>query len=916
MTLEKQLVEKAFYNSFYQNNNDETVHPIAILGEALMAGQADESADLASIRFAQGEVYFKNKDFESAVFKWELVDNPLKFWARKNIGDAYYAQGYFSKAEEMYKTIETEDMTLKAEVALQLFSLYIREENISSADRVIKDIVQIHPDYPTLTEIARVFFEENKDYDSAIELAVNESARTKNEDWFNTLISYIRSGHAKGTAPDYFNKAIYAAEGVRDEVFESLVRALWNHFKNEESYIQWIININSILAGMEIGNHAWHQLSSSFKETYSYLVNGRFTLKEVEHMVPGLVSNWLGLAHDSDILFASAAVLSWSELFQESISQDVINQAENLIYRTGKEYDALKNGIELYQSIVSWAEKNDTVIDSKYEWIIQELLDLKTRHIVVAGTKGNGKFTFSNSLIGQSILNADTTGVIAFKNYQDTAIQRITDAQVQDITHKDFYELTGRGQNRSEIIEFKLPSKFFRENGLSLLETPAFTDATPDRNPVFDYLHFADSLLFILNADTPFTAEERDILMQIREAAPDLPIHFVINSMDAYYGKDAAHRVAEETRSLINAYFPKAHVFGYSSEEESFKGFRELGEFISTSYSQGNFEKERTAKLLFYIRQTIKGLIEKRSQQEKRLEKTVQWDVDILSKLKGASHQLDDLEKVKAGRVEKSFASIKAKVRAEMEEKIPQLLKKSSDFINEDSDFSTIEEKLNDEMNERIESYIDRDILPRFYLSLQEWIKNAAGEFNESQTFLDEMREGFNSMYGEEKLALKCDFKVLDDWQRDSDRMTGGFHLDNMKILHRFSPQQFLLKSAGKLFGAISQNKTPVYNKYKQYIESEDYSEIAKKVTDKFLSQFDMFERSLNRDMRMFFKEPNKELLSVIEDTEKAISSNTKTLEALKQDPAAYYDPLTLFEVRLRSFEWIMIVDKEVQYIY
>ncbi|WP_409296938.1 GTP-binding protein [Peribacillus sp. SCS-26] len=912
MTLEKQLVAKTFYEAFLPDNS--SGHAESLLGEALFLGRTDETVDLSNIRFAQGEVYYHNKDYESAIFKWERVSNALKLWAEKNIGDAHYEEGNLTEAEGVYLSIDTHDPTLRSETALQLFSLYIKQEKKESADKVIKKIVSEHPEYPTLTEIARVFYEENHDWHSAVELAASESVRTRAGAWFNTLISYIKSGRASGFGPEYFNPAIGAAEKTDDRIFEELTAALWENFREQEAYLGWIVNINKLLALMDITSHSWRRLSPLFRETYLYLVGGSYTLKEIDHIVPGHASAWLLLADDQDLLFASSAVLAWSELFPESISQDTVHAAEQSIYQSDKQYDGLKKGMELYESITSWAGGNSVAVDASEDWVIRELLNLDSRHVMVAAASGNGKFTFSNSVLGESILNADTSGMIAFKNHQDTLIKHTAEDE-KNLTFKDFNEVTSRRQRQGDLIEFNLPSRFLRENRLMLLETPAFNDHNTDINPMFSYLHFADSLLYILNADDPFSEEDREILLKIREQAPDLPLHFIINSMDAYYGKEAASRVVKETLETIQSYFPHAGIFPYSSEEGSFKGFRELGEFIEWGFSRGNFEKERTAKLLFYIRQALKGLVQKRVENEKKLDHQIGWDVDMLSKLKGASHQLDDFEKGKAARIQTTFSSIKAKVRAEMEAKIPKILQKTSDIITEDSNYADLERKLNMEMNERVESYIDRDILPRFYLSLQEWIKTAAVEFNEGQQFLDEMKDGFNKLYGNEEFELKGDFRVLDDWRRDSDRMTGGYSQEQFSFLNR-SPQQMLLKSAGRLFGAISQNNTMLHSKYKQYVENEDYSEAARKVTDKFLMQFDMFEKSLERDVKMFFKEPNKEINGAIEDTEKTITENTSALEGLKQNPSAYFDPLTLFEVRLRSCEWIMIVDKEVQYIY
>ncbi len=67
----------------------------------------------------------------------------------------------------------------------------------------------------------------------------------------------------------------------------------------------------------------------------------------------------------------------------------------------------------------------------------------------------------------------------------------------------------------------------------------------------------------------------------------------------------------------------------------------------------------------------------------------------------------------------------------------------------------------------------------------------------------------------------------------DTDRMTTRIQMDEVNILRRFTPAQFLLKSAGKLF-EFFQNKSMLYNKYKQYVENEDYTEVTASIMKKF----------------------------------------------------------------------------------
>ena len=54
-----------------------------VLGEAYLEEQKKDISDLSAIRFAQGEVYFHYKDYESAIFKWENIRNELGTMGKK-----------------------------------------------------------------------------------------------------------------------------------------------------------------------------------------------------------------------------------------------------------------------------------------------------------------------------------------------------------------------------------------------------------------------------------------------------------------------------------------------------------------------------------------------------------------------------------------------------------------------------------------------------------------------------------------------------------------------------------------------------------------------------------------------------------------------------------------------------------------
>src|SRR5699024_7468350 len=108
-------------------------------------------------------------------------------------------------AENSYHEVETDSITLKTEVLLQLFSLYIQQDQREKSIDTIKKVVQLNPDYTDVTEIAQRFFENTKDWNNAIELAVDEAIRTESIDWFEVLAGYAERGLTANHRPNYFH---------------------------------------------------------------------------------------------------------------------------------------------------------------------------------------------------------------------------------------------------------------------------------------------------------------------------------------------------------------------------------------------------------------------------------------------------------------------------------------------------------------------------------------------------------------------------------------------------------------------------------------------------------------------------------------------------------------------------------------
>lgn len=913
MTLENQLIQKLSYEAFMQEN--EKKHPIQVLGEAYQEEQKNDMPDLAYIRFAQGEIYYHHKDFEAAIFKWENINNELEPWAKKNTADAYYELGLLSTAEDFYKSVVTDNEILNTEVALQLFSLYIERGKLEPAVNIIKKTVSLNPDYPNVTEIARAFFEGEKDWKNAVELAVNESIRTESPAWFDVLNSYIDSGFTRDNIPEYFLPVLNVLYGVDQRRFEKLAVSLWNSYRDGDYYFAWLKEFNQLLLTLEVNRQdSWQNLSEQYQEAYFWLIDGRFLIKKIKNLVPVMLTNWLRVTDSAHALSASAAVLSWGEIFPSSISPESVGDAEKLLSYSGKNVNWLEEGLKLFDTIQNWSKGFGMEVGNRMNWIIEELTDFNTHHLLVAGMSGNGKSAFINTVLGEEILgDAPTSAMVMFRDHAQVEIDEVTDGEinmVSDLT--DFQERTERRRNAgSSIVDFKLPSQFLQENHISIIDTPGFNGNGFEGSETAKYLHLADTLLFVLNADSPLTDRERGILSYIQELAPQIPVHFLLNKMDILYNQKEAAAVVDETWAKINSYFPNAKVFAFSSQYESTQQLRDLTEFIKLNVSLGISDEERTAKLLFFVRQTITNLLQNRVAMENDLVESIKWNKDMTIKLNGAKNQLNDIETEKKRIITKSYHSIKEEIKNEISDEIPKLLRDSSKLITEESDFGKIHLELNEEMNNRIREYLEEIVMPKYYYSLQEWIKQARAEFSESQNYLDEMSEGFNTLYGEERIKLDCDFKILDDWRRDADRMTSGIQVEKENILLRRTPGQFLLKSAGKLFGALPQNNTMLYNKYKAFVENEDYHETTDSVTKKFLQQFEIFEKSMDRDITLFFKNPLYVLNDAVEETRVETETNQEKLDQMRTNPEVYRDPLALFEVRLRQYEWMSVAERE-----
>ncbi|MGN1400794.1 MAG: dynamin family protein [Bacillus sp. (in: firmicutes)] len=915
MNLDYHLSKKSYYETLLDEAQKENA--VGALGYMLLEENKKELADLSFIRFAQGEVYFHLKDYESAIFKWGNISNDLEAWAKKNVADAYWELELASTAIDGYKAIETDNIVLQTEIALKLFEIYLKEQKNELAVNYIKKAVAIHPDYEKITEVAQLFFEQSKDFDNAIELAVNESIRTEKSYWFDVLIGYAEKNVAAGHDPDYFIEVLRIMFYVDSNRFEKLVVALWSSYEETSFYIKWLQNFNAFLKEVEIEkSQSWETLSRLYNDTFFLMVSGSMELKELARFMPEFLENWTRITSPREAMAAFSATLAWNEVFPSAMEQKWVHEAQQRIKKCSNQISVLEDSIDLFDSLTEWSAGHNIEVNHKFRWFVQEILDLTKQTVLLTGVNETGKSSFINDVLGVDLLLEPTNHPYLIEAADDSSIKVISeegmyeDTEVEDLVQAVNYD---NSLHSKAIMNVKLPAKLLEEHHVALLDTPGLR-GRKDKLPVAEFFPIADYALFVIDAEDPFTEQEKEIVIQMREQAPDLPIAFIMTKLDSIYNKQEAKRIVDETFGRILAYVPDAVVIPYSAKYEVDGQRQAVNQLLASVAKHPYLEERRTEKLLQMIQRTIHYLVAKRAEKEEAYAESIRWNQELVKKLEASILQLEDLTDDKAALIKGTYHKIKEEVRAKVELRLPELLKDCGNLLKEDSDFRKIHLVVNDEMNARIQSFFEEEIIPWYYDELETWLMAAKEELTDGKEHLDDMSAAFNSLYGEDKVIFEADFRVLDDWQRDISRMTAGADIERENIFLRNTPSQLLLKGAGKLFNGLSQNKTLLYNQYKKLIENEDYSATTQSVLSKYMLPFDVFEKAINRDMKLFFLQPIKHLKQLIGEAEGNIKAKENLLRIMKEKPEIFQDAITLFEIRLRQYEWVTDTEKEKKY--
>lgn len=911
MNNEKQLITKSYYRSLI--DEDLEVHPIEQLGELFFNEQKKDRPDASFIRYAQGEVYFLNKDYEAAIFKWENVHNEFKQWARKNIADAYLEMELFQNAEEIYLSIQTDSLVLQMEVLLQLFSLYLQQSDHNRADQIIKQAVALNPDYPNVAKLARSFFEQREDWSSALNLVVQESIRTMDTNWLEVLKNYIRSGYAKNFEPTYFFQALTICHELDIDLFEQLIVSLWKKYESEGQLFDWLLQINGYLKDIEISSdYHWQELSHIYKNTYDTLMGGSYSMEKLKVVIPDFLHIWIRIVEKEDEVFPSSAVFAWNEIIPELLENDLLSLAEQKLFQTEFDFHVLEKSKALHEAILKWTDEHQLRKNIRLKRLSNEVVDFNQMFIGIVGIHSSAKAAFINHFINDQAIERGNTNVSCIiQNGGEFIVTEYNNEKSNVLSYEDIYqERKGNKITKSSIINIRMPNSILQQNKFSIVNVPDLPFKPVFTNELMDTLCLTDTILFIIDDEAGLTETEYRWAEMIQQEFPKAKMYFIVmnthkdeeNYTDIYYQLNKAIEQGELTGRIID-YKQKGEVR------------QKLIQKLSNEWQKHENINLRISSYLYLNKRLLDDLFEQRTKIENQLDETIHWNNDLVSRMTGAIHQLKDMEKEKIEMIRKSFALMKDETRKEILKGIPKVLKQMSKQVSKDRDFRKIHVELNEEMNKQIQQYMDEVILPDFLSKVNDWFAIAKEELKNAKIFLEEIKEGFNSMLQEDRLQLHCDFKILEDWQRDIDRLTVQVNFHPVNIFNRATVSQILLKGTGKVLSRLTNNKESLVNRYKQFIESQDYQEIAENVASQFLNPFTLLEQGLDRDIRIFFKESFEELQVLVAEMEQDTAQKSEQLANLRENPEAFRDPLKIFDITRLQYKYILEV-KEMSYIH
>ncbi|KIL43134.1 hypothetical protein KR50_35370 [Jeotgalibacillus campisalis] len=595
----------------------------------------------------QGEYYFSQGDYETSLFKWKQVQgNSLGEWAKKNCADAHLLLNQQQEAEALLQDIllTVKDQTLLLETNITNFYHYQKKQDKLKALWSMQRALSINPHYKNIKEQAFTFFnnEALQTPGLIIQLIIDSICSSDTHDsriiWLNRLSAAINKGQLKGFSPQKLNTLLKYLISIKWEEFDELVTLIEGAYRKTNGYFEWTLVLGQAL--MKFDMTFWKNRRMWLSNALNYLLEHDQDITKTKNSIRYILTCWYkSIEEDRSVLYNY--LKAWENRFEHSF--DLKAQPTN------KEIHDHLFSKRIIDGFFAW------INDSKFNF--PEILrfkhafsaNLEQMHLLVAGSFNNGKSSFINTVLKDEILSVDvlptTSGAIVIQNGYESFIRSYEKNKMNEYSSLSSFkkattiENEKDGKHSNALFHLKMENEFLEKHKVTLIDSPGFNDKEDKENPVLNYLHLADSLVFVLSTRHPFTRTERDKLLQISEAAPHVPIHFVLNKIDAVDDEEEREDVMEDVKRKINKVFPKAIMIPFSSKENSMEFRKGFEKVLPTLKKDKKFVQTRMNSVIQVFEETIASL---KNQSLPQYEQGIVNDLRAIIKKENEVKQVQD----------------------------------------------------------------------------------------------------------------------------------------------------------------------------------------------------------------------------------------------------------------------------------
>jgi GTP-binding protein EngB required for normal cell division len=909
---EQLLIAKKYYQSL--ETNEDILKNILSLSSKLKQLGNKTAGNANEIRFAQAEIYWLLEDYEAAISKWENIKGTeLSGWALKNIGDAYYELDMYEKAESSYLTVPMGSFILKIENLLSLYNLYIKENNKDKAHRIVNKLVEADFSYGNVSELALLFFEEIKDYLSAVTLVINRLEFSYDKNYISNLYNYLEASKDCIIPPSsWASELLVLLWNIDKNTFVSLFQTINAYYFDSAYFLDWYDCL------FEASGKTDHQIiqtllddqPSIVYQSTDLLLSGTYSIADIKPIIENHLPKYYSICQPSPLKSSLGAILkAWEEAYPDSISETVL---KDIAFTRTKIY-RIENMNSFYSNMKKWLESIELDYDLHSGWWLDYWLADNNKKVMIAGSFSNGKSSFINSVLQEDILSSDqlpTTSAITIIQYGQTKqLLELKNSSISQMDLDSLHTKTTINHEQSSnlsnsLISLQVNVGSLLENSITLIDTPGFNDENKHNNPTYDHLYLADELLFLFNAETPYKKTEKEALLKMKERQPELPISFILNKAD-YLDEEEREEVLEDVERKLTKNFnqeiaiiPYSSVYPEEDEQQLLKDY--FGKFDKTIYQR------RIYKAIPYFNQFLTQFPKYLEAREQSLNSVI-----LLRK-----KQLEGL-----GQIKQSFSNYKNEavsqaaqlyiknvvthVYDEIKEQTLHGLRQFSNRLNINTNLDNVHLLLDQEMNNWLEANLTNTVIPLIYHQFGSWLQSNYKLLNSIELEMQKIRVEVEDMVNaSQENPIFLEKRILIEKMKKSFQQTVQTTTYNrIDILNKINPLKSILNGVGRLLGGKSHTATLKIDQYRNYLETKSYEEATSQYLFNITKPLGTFEDHIRSEFNQIFLEFEDFLDSEIRSSKEDMIKHAQLLKNLYTEKDTYFETINIFKLKIRQLE-------------